>query len=251
MFDAVLSRHARAPRRWGRGAVATIVLHTLALGGFVLASLHGGHGKGTSAAEVTFFAAPPPPPPPPPPAGGGAKTAPKTEKPKVQKKPDQFVEPKKTVEKQPEPEKPKDEPKTEGGQEGGQVGGQVGGTVGGQVGGQIGGQLDGQLGGQVGGGRTSVIPFGAGMERPRMVSGTKEVVWTKEAKAAGSGGTAILKCVITTEGAITNCRIIKGIAHMDQAILAMVSSWRYTPVMFQGRPVAVDYTFTIPLRSVD
>jgi protein TonB len=89
------------------------------------------------------------------------------------------------------------------------------------------------------------------MERPRMIGGTKEVVWTREAKAAGSGGVAILKCVIQTDGSVTGCRFIKSVAFMDQAILAMVAGWKYTPVMFQGRPVAVDYTFTIPLRSAD
>jgi protein TonB len=58
----------------------------------------------------------------------------------------------------------------------------------------------------------------------------------------------IVKCVITTEGKLENCRIIKPLPHMEQAVLDSLYSRRYTPVTFQGRPVSVDYVFNIRLK---
>jgi protein TonB len=84
------------------------------------------------------------------------------------------------------------------------------------------------------------------MERPKPMA-QPAPQWSQEAKAARVEGTALLKCVITVEGTLTNCRIIKGLPYMDKAILEMLKQWRYTPVMFQGHPVSVDYPITLHL----
>jgi protein TonB len=126
----------------------------------------------------------------------------------------------------------------EGGVEGGVPGGVIGGVVGGVVG--------GVLGGQVGGTGTDVLPFGAGMTRPEKMSGPAPQ-YTREALEARVQGLMIVKCVITTEGAIERCRIIKPLPHMEQAVLDSLYAQRYKPVTFQGRPVQVDYTFNIRL----
>ncbi|XXY84618.1 energy transducer TonB [Sorangium sp. So ce295] len=212
--------------------------------------------------EVTFFAPapPPPPPPPPPPAGGGAKRPPKVERveqPKPVKTPDTIYDmPQKPKAKAPEPE-PKPEPVKEdapeqpGGVEGGVQGGVQGGTVGGEVGGQMGGQLGGKVGGQVGSTappQNVVLAFGAGMERPKEVSGCRPS-FTREALAARVEGLALVKCVITPAGKLTSCRIAKGLPHMNEAILnTLTTTCRYTPVIYQGRPVSVDYTIPIRLK---
>ena len=38
---------------------------------------------------------------------------------------------------------------------------------------------------------------------------------------------------------------------MDAPVLAAFSSHRGTPVMYQGRPVSVEHTYTIRLKSPD
>ena len=68
-----------------------------------------------------------------------------------------------------------------------------------------------------------------------------------EALAAGIQGTMLVKCVITIGGTLENCRIIKGLPHMERAVLDALSTWRYKPVHYQGRPVAVDYLIQIRL----
>jgi protein TonB len=135
---------------------------------------------------------------------------------------------------EPEPEPSETDVESEGGVEGGVVGGVVGGVLG------------GVLGGQVGSTGTDVLPFGAGMTRPERLSGPSPQ-YTREALEAHVQGLMIIKCVITTEGKVEKCRIIKSLPHMEQAALDALYAARYKPVTFQGRTVQVDYTFNIKL----
>ena len=164
---------------------------------------------------VTFYAAPPPPPPPPPPPAKKKK-----EKKPIVKKPDVIVQPTviPTV-KPPEVEPPPDEPEQnddDEGVEGGVEGGVVGGVVGGVIGGVAGGQL---------GGKTDVMAFGDGMTRPERVSGA-DPVYTREALEAHVQGLMIVKCIIATDGALHNCRIIKPLPFMEKAVLGPAPSRR-------------------------
>ncbi|MGZ3458346.1 MAG: energy transducer TonB [Archangium sp.] len=246
MFDSVLDRGQGPKSRVGVGAVISVVLH---VGIFVLAvwlSTRPPKEK-EKEVEVTFkqAMAPPrgaaPPPPPPPPAAHH-----KTNK-KVVKKPDTIVQPKEVPQQKPPEADPPDtkdedeasEEEVEGGVEGGVAGGVVGGVIGGVVG--------GVLGGQVGGTGTDVLPFGAGMTRPEKLSGPQPQ-YSREALEAHVQGLMIVKCVITTEGNVERCRIIKPLPHMEQAVLDSLYAQRYKPVTFQGRPVQVDYTFNIRLN---
>jgi periplasmic protein TonB len=57
----------------------------------------------------------------------------------------------------------------------------------------------------------------------------------------------IVKCVITVEGKIQNCQIIKPLPHMEQAVLSWLAASKYTPVTFQGKPQQVSYVFNFKL----
>ena len=59
--------------------------------------------------------------------------------------------------------------------------------------------------------------------------------------------TVIARCTITQEGEVERCRIIKGLPHMDEAVLEALTSRHYRPVSFQGRPVSASYTFQVKL----
>lgn len=172
-------------------------------------------------------------------------------KPKSKPKPkkDTLIKTEKPVEPEPKPtpvEEPSPEPVAQpvsGGVPGGVAGGVEGGVVGGTVGGVVGGTLGGTGKGPP---TTQVLPFGPGMTRPTIVSQT-DIVYTREAKAARVEGTALVKCVITETGALENCRMIKSLPHMEQAILSAVQKWKYSPVMYQGRAVKVDYLIPVKL----
>jgi len=106
--------------------------------------------------------------------------------------------------------------------------------------------IGGQLGSKTPVPTNVVIPFGAGMNRPSMVGGS-DPVYTKEALAARVEGLMIVRCTITVTGSITNCRAIKTLPHMEQQVITALQGRKYTPVIFQGRAVAVDYVFNVKL----
>jgi protein TonB len=88
------------------------------------------------------------------------------------------------------------------------------------------------------------------MERPNIV---KQVppIYPRELMGQRVEATLLVKCVITEDGSLTNCRILKGVPYLNEAVLAAVEKWKYTPVVFEGHPVRVDYTITIHVRPPD
>jgi protein TonB len=92
-----------------------------------------------------------------------------------------------------------------------------------------------------------VLPFGASMTPPELLSGA-QLQYTREAVVARVSGTVIARCTITREGEVENCRIIRGLPHMDAAVLEALTSRHYRPVSFQGQPVSVSYTFQVKLK---
>lgn len=96
-------------------------------------------------------------------------------------------------------------------------------------------------------GDATVLPFMDGMTRPELVSKV-DPDYTREARDANVEGLILTKCVITTTGTLRNCRIVKGLPLMDQAVLSALAKWRYSPVMYQGKPAAVEYVIPVRLK---
>ena len=92
----------------------------------------------------------------------------------------------------------------------------------------------------------AVMQFGEGMTRPVAIA-PPTPAYTREAREAHAGGTVIAKCVVTTSGSLTGCRIVKGVPFMDEAVLSALRQARYQPATYQGQPVAVDYAITLKL----
>jgi TonB family protein len=90
----------------------------------------------------------------------------------------------------------------------------------------------------------AVLPFGPEMTRPTLIS-SGELSYPREAMVAGSSGTIIAKCTITAEGTLRSCRIIKGLPFLDKAALDVLATRRYSPVMYQGKAVSVEYVFNL------
>jgi TonB family protein len=93
---------------------------------------------------------------------------------------------------------------------------------------------------------SSVLAFENEMTKPVLISG-RDPVYTREALTARVEGSVSVKCTITTEGTLAGCRVLQSVPHMDKAVLDAMATRRYRPVTYQGRPVAVDYVFTIRL----
>jgi protein TonB len=103
------------------------------------------------------------------------------------------------------------------------------------------------LGNGLGSTGEEVLPFGSGMSPPEMLSG-ETIQYTREALEARVSGLIIARCTITREGEVEDCRVIKGLPYMDATVVQALTTRRYRPVHFQGRPVSVSYTFNVKLR---
>ena len=57
----------------------------------------------------------------------------------------------------------------------------------------------------------------------------------------------IVKCVVSTQGVVRNCRVMKSLPFMDRAVIEALEKRRYTPALLRGQPIEVDYTFKIKL----
>ena len=92
-----------------------------------------------------------------------------------------------------------------------------------------------------------VVPFGEGMTRPVLTQPGKPITYTREALAARVEGVSIVRCVITAEGSVERCKVIKPLPFMDQAVVEHLQSQRFQPVSYQGKPVSVGYNFSVRL----
>ena len=120
-----------------------------------------------------------------------------------------------------------------------------------EQGGVIGAQVSDKLVGDMLNGAATgeeVMPFGSGMTPPRLVSEGVALRYTLDAVRAQVHGLLIARCTISREGDVGDCRIIRGLPFMDEAVLESLTSRHYTPVTFQGRTVSVKYTFNVNLK---
>jgi len=69
-------------------------------------------------------------------------------------------------------------------------------------------------------------------------------VYPPEALAARITGTVMIEAVIDPEGNVTNTKVLSGVPLLDDAALAAVRQWKYTPTLVNGQPVAVIMTVT-------
>ena len=86
------------------------------------------------------------------------------------------------------------------------------------------------------------------MTPPRLVSGTDvpdvpvgdlPFSWDMEITAVH----VLARCVIRKEGNVSDCDFICSCPKVDKRILEMLSEQRYSPILRQGAPVDVRYTF--------
>ena len=93
----------------------------------------------------------------------------------------------------------------------------------------------------------SAIEFNDGMTAPAIISGpTPE--YTEEAIERGVEGNMQVRCVVTAEGHVRACKVVKGLPFMNTAVVDALEKRRYKPALAQGKTVDVYYTFNIRLK---
>jgi TonB family protein len=113
-----------------------------------------------------------------------------------------------------------------------------------------GGDSIGSIGGPPGGGSSEQTPqpFEDGrMTPPHRLSGP-DPVYTVQALEREIEGDMAVRCIVTEQGTVHSCRVLKSLPFMDAAAIRALEQCRYTPALIGGRPVAVDYLFNIHLQ---
>jgi protein TonB len=58
----------------------------------------------------------------------------------------------------------------------------------------------------------------------------------------------IVKCIVSVQGQVRSCRIVKSLPFMDRSVITALERRRYSPALLHGQPIEVDYTFVIKLN---
>lgn len=235
MFDSVLRSETLPKRRFGSGAFLGILVYG-GMAAFALWAQGSAKDRERQDVAVTFVKPPPPPPPPPPAAPRQARPKPKpTTQPQTVLQ--QAIVAPTTVPDEKPPEQEPVENMAAGGVEGGIEGGEVGGVPGGIVGGIV--------------DSTDVrMEFDERMTPPQKLGGP-DPQYTEKALEREVQGTMIVRCVVTAEGKVFGCRVLKSLPFMDRAVIDALERRRYKPATLGGRPVEVNYNFKITLRLPD
>lgn len=231
MFDSVLRKETLPRRRYGAGTVLGAVVYA-GVAAFAFWAQANVKERDKQDVAVTFVK-PPPPPPPPPPAPPTSRPKPKVATPQQATVLSQaIVAPTVIPDEKPPESEPVDSGRT------GEGGGVEGGEVGGVPGGIVGGVVD----------ATDVrMEFDERMSPPEKLGGP-DPVYTDKALEREVQGTMVVRCVVTTEGKVFGCRVLKSLPFMDRAVIDALEKRRYKPATLGGRPVEVNYNFKITLR---
>lgn len=243
MFDSVLDRGVVPRRRLATGAVVSVLGHAVVLS---LALLVRSPQPVKEAAKVIVWPMVPPmftPAPAPGPAAGGARPIRRSPSPRRPELLVPVTPPKLDLERPPDVE-PDPQPV---------VGAQVGDPLSkstGPTGPQTdttggGGGKPGDKGSCVG----SACDFDEnGMTRPVLIARGREPAYTPAAQEARIQGLMTVQCVVTLEGRLEQCSVIRSLPHMERAVVEALMTRRYAPATLGGRPLAVRYVFHVRLE---
>jgi TonB family protein len=82
---------------------------------------------------------------------------------------------------------------------------------------------------------------------PNAIEGAKPE-YTQAARDHRVEGLVLVRCVLPVDGHPRNCKILKSLPDLDEAVLAALAVSRYQPVTYLGRPVEVSYVFSFRFK---
>ena len=121
------------------------------------------------------------------------------------------------------------------------------------VGGVAGGIPGGAVGGVVGGipappppppPKQEPVRVGGAIKPPTKIKDVRPV-YPPIAQSARVSGVVIIEATIGVDGSVTDARVIRPVALLDQAALDAVRQWKFSPTTLNGVPVAVIMTVTV------
>jgi protein TonB len=92
-----------------------------------------------------------------------------------------------------------------------------------------------------------LVHAGGSIREPTKVKHVNPVYPDVAARAMVQGN-VVVELQISTEGRVTEARVLQGIPLLNQAALAAVRQWVYTPPLVDGVPVRLLMTVTVRFR---
>jgi protein TonB len=87
----------------------------------------------------------------------------------------------------------------------------------------------------------------ATMIAPAMISGPAPE-YTPEAIERNVEGNMQIRCVVTVDGQVRACKVLKGLPFMNAAVVDALQKRKYKPATAQGKPIDVYFTFNVRLK---
>jgi TonB family protein len=88
------------------------------------------------------------------------------------------------------------------------------------------------------------VRVGGDIKEPKKIKHVAPV-YPDIAQASRVQGVVILELIIDPNGDVSDARVLRSIALLDQAALDAVMQWRFTPTLLNGNPVSVIMTVTV------
>ena len=121
----------------------------------------------------------------------------------------------------------------------GVAGGIEGGVPGGVVGGVVGGTI-----GESAPPTPAVVRVGAGVKEPAKLKHVSPL-YPDSALAGRIEGTVVLEATIAPSGRVAEVKVLRAPPALEQAAVAAVRQWVYTPTLVDGVPVTAIMTVTV------
>jgi TonB family protein len=93
----------------------------------------------------------------------------------------------------------------------------------------------------------AVVEFNDSMTAPAMLSGPAPE-YTVDALERRVEGAMEVRCVVTTEGHVRACKVLKGLPFMNAAVVDALERRKYKPALAHGKPASVYFTFNLHLK---
>ncbi|HEY5618558.1 MAG TPA: TonB family protein [Vicinamibacterales bacterium] len=224
MFDLITGNVTHAPRPRTAPVIVSIAAHAALVGAVVVGTVMFVHAPIPELPMMMAFVAPPPPPPPPPPPALPPVEKARTLKPLPTSGDVAPVEPPMQI----EPEAP------------------VADIGEGEV---IGGVPGGIAGGVIGGVMAEIPPpppppppaprapirMGGQLKEPTLIHRV-DPEYPMLALVRQMEGVVILEAIVDEEGRVESLKVLRSPGVFEEAALAAVRQWRYSPVLLNGRP---------------
>lgn len=91
------------------------------------------------------------------------------------------------------------------------------------------------------------VRIGGNIGEPKKIKHVAPV-YPEIAIQAGVQGIVIIEALIGTDGSVTDARVLRPVALLDQAAVDAVLQWRFTPTLLNGEPVPVIMTVAVNFR---